>query len=58
MLKCISIVLQYNYIVDDEWTKISAGAKDLITKMLCKDMDKRLSAEEVMAHPWMQQDNQ
>lgn len=38
----------------EEWDGVSATAKDLINKMLCR-YDKRLSAEEVLAHPWMQQ---
>lgn len=36
------------------WGNISKEAKDLIQKMLCKDMEKRLSAMEAWNHPWVQ----
>ncbi|OMJ68268.1 hypothetical protein SteCoe_34334 [Stentor coeruleus] len=36
------------------WTDISKEAKDLIQKMLCKDVEKRLSAVEAWNHPWVQ----
>uniref|UniRef100_A0A7N1A4U9 Protein kinase domain-containing protein n=1 Tax=Kalanchoe fedtschenkoi TaxID=63787 RepID=A0A7N1A4U9_KALFE len=32
---------------------VSPGAKDLLRKMLCKDVSRRLSAEQVLRHPWM-----
>lgn len=35
-----------------EWKDVTEGAKDLIKKMLCKP-DKRLTAEQVLKHPWM-----
>ena len=37
---------------DKLWGNISNDVKDLITKMLCKE-DSRLSAEEVLKHPWV-----
>ncbi|KAI3877862.1 hypothetical protein MKX03_028748 [Papaver bracteatum] len=36
-----------------EWADISELAKDLVSGMLCKDPAKRLSATEVLNHPWM-----
>jgi len=36
-----------------EWKDISAEAKDLISKLLVKDARQRLSAEMVLAHPWV-----
>ena len=36
----------------EEWQGISAEAKDLITKLLVRDKTKRLSAKEVLNHPW------
>jgi len=38
---------------EGEWRDISGEAKDLISKLLVKDARKRLSAEMVMAHPWV-----
>ncbi|XP_068663559.1 phosphoenolpyruvate carboxylase kinase 1-like [Aristolochia californica] len=32
---------------------ISPTAKDLIRRMLCKDVSRRFSAEQVLRHPWM-----
>ncbi|KAK3857384.1 hypothetical protein Pcinc_036363 [Petrolisthes cinctipes] len=36
-----------------EWSLISSEAKDLISKLLVKDAAQRLSAEMVLAHPWI-----
>ncbi|KAF3670760.1 Calcium-dependent protein kinase 2 [Capsicum annuum] len=38
------------------WPKISQGAKDLVRRMLVKDPKKRLTAHEVLCHPWVQID--
>ena len=40
----------YNKLFD----QISAEAKDLIRKLLTQHPDKRLSASEIMKHPWLQ----
>ncbi|CAO2837019.1 unnamed protein product [Amaranthus hypochondriacus] len=32
---------------------ISSEAKDLLRKMLCKDVSRRFSAEQVLRHPWV-----
>ncbi|XP_047327232.1 phosphoenolpyruvate carboxylase kinase 2-like [Impatiens glandulifera] len=32
---------------------VSSEAKDLLRKMICKDVSRRLSAEQVLRHPWM-----
>ncbi|GFY94540.1 ACT-like protein tyrosine kinase family protein [Actinidia rufa] len=32
---------------------VSPAAKDLLRRMLCKDVCRRLSAEQVLRHPWM-----
>ena len=37
-----------------EWLVVSADAKDLIKKMLTFDHRKRISAEMVLQHPWIQ----
>lgn len=37
------------------WTGISKLAKDLISKLLDRQADMRLTAEEAYNHPWIQQ---
>ncbi|KAF5899546.1 MAP kinase-interacting serine/threonine-protein kinase 2-like, partial [Clarias magur] len=37
-----------------DWTYISAEAKDLVSKLLVRDAKQRLSAEQVLQHPWVQ----
>ncbi|XP_053559056.1 MAP kinase-interacting serine/threonine-protein kinase 2 [Bombina bombina] len=39
---------------DKDWAHISYGAKDLISKLLLRDAKKRLSAAQVLQHPWVQ----
>ena len=36
-----------------EWRKISHNAQDLLSKMLEKNYEKRLSASECLSHPWI-----
>ncbi|KAF2566825.1 hypothetical protein F2Q68_00023795 [Brassica cretica] len=38
----------------DPWPKVSANAKDLIKKMLHPDPKRRLTAQQVLEHPWLQ----
>nr|GMC65539.1 calcium-dependent protein kinase 1-like [Ipomoea batatas] len=38
----------------DPWPSISEGAKDLVRRMLIRDPKKRLTAHEVLCHPWVQ----
>jgi len=42
---------------DREWKNISTTAKDLIRSLLVKDPRLRLSASEVVTHPWLAGDN-
>ncbi|CAL8253491.1 unnamed protein product [Merluccius merluccius] len=37
-----------------DWARISEGAKDLISKLLVRDATLRLSAAQVLKHPWVQ----
>ncbi|XP_067270051.1 MAP kinase-interacting serine/threonine-protein kinase 2b isoform X1 [Pseudorasbora parva] len=39
---------------EKEWAHISSSAKDLISKLLVRDAKKRLSAAQVLQHPWVQ----
>ncbi|PIN22880.1 Ca2+/calmodulin-dependent protein kinase, EF-Hand protein superfamily [Handroanthus impetiginosus] len=32
---------------------VSAEAKDLLRKMICRDVSRRLSAEQILRHPWI-----
>ena len=39
----------------EEWENISSSAKSFIKKMLEKDVNKRLSAEQALQDSWIQQ---
>lgn len=39
---------------DKDWAHISTEAKDLISKLLVRDAKQRLSAAQVLQHPWVQ----
>ncbi|AWP11008.1 MAP kinase-interacting serine/threonine-protein kinase 2 [Scophthalmus maximus] len=39
---------------DKDWAHITAAAKDLISKLLVRDATLRLSAAQVLKHPWVQ----
>lgn len=39
---------------DKDWARITGGAKDLISKLLVRDATLRLSAAQVLSHPWVQ----
>ncbi|KAK4768736.1 hypothetical protein SAY86_026886 [Trapa natans] len=38
----------------EPWPTISNGAKDLVKRMLVRDPKRRLTAHEVLSHPWVQ----
>ncbi|EPS57584.1 hypothetical protein M569_17233, partial [Genlisea aurea] len=38
----------------DPWPKVSENARDLVKKMLDPDPRKRLTAQQVLEHPWLQ----
>ncbi|XVF10683.1 hypothetical protein REPUB_Repub07fG0203600 [Reevesia pubescens] len=38
----------------DPWDHISVSARDLVTGMICVDPSKRLTAAQVLAHPWVE----
>lgn len=38
---------------EKDWAHISASAKDLISKLLVRDAKSRLSASQVLRHPWV-----
>ncbi|KAF8406644.1 hypothetical protein HHK36_008734 [Tetracentron sinense] len=40
------------------WPSISETAKDLITKMLTRDPRKRITAAQVLEHPWIKEDGE
>ena len=39
---------------DEDWDKISEGAKKLIKKMLTKDPNQRITMKEALNDPWIQ----
>ncbi|XP_004511540.1 calcium-dependent protein kinase 1-like [Cicer arietinum] len=51
-----AILLGHIDFESDPWPSISSSAKDLIKKMLRADPKERLSAVEVLNHPWMRDD--
>jgi len=38
---------------DNEWKHVSSGAKELIRGLLVVDVDKRLSMQKALEHPWL-----
>ncbi|KAM0953974.1 putative protein kinase CAMK-CDPK family [Dioscorea sansibarensis] len=42
----------------DPWPKLSTGAKDLVKKMLTSDPKQRITAFEVLNHPWVKEDGE
>ncbi|KAI9118762.1 hypothetical protein K1719_010207 [Acacia pycnantha] len=42
--------------LSDPWPSISESAKDLVRKMLVRDPRRRLTAHQVLCHPWIQVD--
>ncbi|GAB4857193.1 Calcium-dependent protein kinase 20 [Ancistrocladus abbreviatus] len=42
--------------IAEPWPSISRGAKDLVRRMLIRDPKRRLTAHEVLCHPWIQID--
>jgi len=42
---------------EEEWDNISDDAKDLIIKLLVKNAKARLSAKDVLSHPWLRNGN-
>ncbi|KAF5733668.1 Calcium dependent protein kinase 1 [Tripterygium wilfordii] len=40
----------------DPWPSISESAKDLVRKMLVRDPRRRMTAHEVLCHPWVHED--
>jgi len=49
--------LEYDF-PSPEWDSISNNAKDFIQKLLVKDPNKRLNAEQCIQHPWMTQQHE
>lgn len=39
----------------DLWARMSPDAKDCVRRMLTRDPRKRLTAEQVLNHPWMRE---
>ncbi|KAE9463285.1 hypothetical protein C3L33_04806, partial [Rhododendron williamsianum] len=42
----------------DPWPSISPAAKDLVRKMLNSDPKQRLTAKQVLSHPWIKEDGE
>lgn len=49
-------ILRGNLDIESQpWPSISSGAKDLVKKMLTHDPQKRITAAEVLEHPWIRE---
>ena len=46
---------KYYPLSSSPWKDISEDAKDLVRRMLCVDRHERLSADEILNHPWLNQ---
>lgn len=56
--KLFSLIIHATFTYPEPyWTDISETAKDLVNKLLVVDPKKRLTATEVLAHPWMNNDS-
>ncbi|XP_074567790.1 calcium-dependent protein kinase 15-like [Curcuma longa] len=51
-----AILLGHIDFSSDPWSSISNGAKELVKKMLRQDPKERLTAAEILNHPWMKGD--
>ena len=47
--------MDYNF-DGKEWEGVSSEAKDLVTKMLLADPDKRITCRDILNHPWLSKD--
>jgi serine/threonine protein kinase len=45
-----SVQLEFH---SEKWQSISGLAKDLLSRMLSRDVEKRLSPQEILSHPWI-----
>nr|BCU41346.1 calcium-dependent protein kinase [Gentiana scabra] len=50
-----SILRGYVDLESQPWPSISSGAKDLVKKMLTQDPEKRITAAQVLEHPWIRE---
>ena len=49
-----NLIAKGDYSLDDPvWAIVSDDAKDFIAKLLCVDPSRRLTADQALAHPWM-----
>ncbi|XP_010555837.1 PREDICTED: calcium-dependent protein kinase 20-like [Tarenaya hassleriana] len=42
--------------ISEPWPNVSESAKDLVRRMLIRDPKKRMTAHEVLCHPWIRED--
>ena len=46
-------IMECNYSMEGPvWDQISKEAKDLIGRMLCRDVNKRITGQQALGHPW------
>ena len=47
---------RYRPMTDYRWLRVSSQAKDLIRSLLEVEVDRRLSSEQILQHPWISSD--
>jgi len=50
----LELIKVANLCFPDDWNFISAGAKDLVAKLLRSKPEERCTAQQALAHPWIQ----
>ena len=51
--KIIQDMKEQKFTNNDNWTYISSDLKDLIKSLMVYDINKRLTIDEVLNHPWI-----
>ena len=58
-LPCLSLCQRHTfYFHSPEWDAVSPEAKDLISRLLHRDPQQRLSAREALAHAWFEKEKE
>ena len=43
---------KFHFTPEEKWKSVSPEARDLVSKLICKDKGKRLTIGQVAQHPW------
>lgn len=50
----MKLTIEYEVEFDEDWKDISKECKDLISKLLTKDPEKRIKLKDALNHKWFQ----